>query len=435
MSQRIRPEIKHYTLRCKRLIDPASQTVLDDAFIEIRSGRILRVGPAGPNFTPQGELLDYRDKTVIPGLVETHGHLYGVLLERHHTNDLLAPLYLAAGVTSARCPGSMEPESDLALMERIHSGRCHGPRLFLSGEYLDLEGTLIKWFDPVRTAEEARLKIDHWIGRGVASVKIYAAMQGEILAAAIAHGHAHGVRVIAHVGAVSFREAIELGIDEIFHGVICCPETWPEGMKSVDYKRIFEYVPSLDLSGTDLPAVLKLAAEAGVVITPTAAVIQPLDLQSRTQQDQKRFYTPEAWEKLSKSDQLPGYPDLRPLFEKQLEFIRMAYEAGCILTTGTDVTNYLKLPGFSLWDEMEIFAQAGVPNMQILKAATANGAYALGRGDLFGALQPGKLADLVVLDADPLADIRNVRAVHRVMQAGALYDPQALYEPLVGKIR
>lgn len=436
MTPRVRPESKHFTLQCKKLLDPASGKALENGFIEVNSGRILHTGTVGEDFSPRGELLDYREKTVIPGLVETHGHLYGAgPLDRHHTNDLLAPLYLAAGVTSARCPGSMEPETDLALQERIHSGRINGPRLFLSGEYLDLETTLIKWFHPVRTAEEARLKIDYWIGRGATSVKIYAAMKGEILKAAIDHGHAQGVKVIAHVGAVSFREAIELGIDELFHGVICCPETWPPDMDAVDYRRIFEYVPGLDLAQSEVPAMLRLASEARVVITPTAAVIQPYDPESRTQQDQQKFFSPEAWKKLTERDHGLGFSNQAQMYEKQLEFIRMAYEAGCILTTGTDITNYLKLPGFSLWDEMEIFSQAGIPNMEILKAATHNGAYALGRSDLLGALQPGKLADLVVLDGDPLEDIRCVREVHRVIKAGVVYDPQELYEPLLGKIK
>jgi hypothetical protein len=436
MSKRNHPEPRQLTLLCKRLINPVDKTVIEDGFIEITNGKILKIGRIEPGYSPKGELLDYSGKTIIPGLVETHGHLYGGgLMDRHYTNDRLASLYLAAGVTTARCPGSMEPDSDLALRARIDSGRFTGPRLFLSGEYIDMEPAMINWFDTSKTPEEARLKIDHWIGQGATSVKIYARMHGEILAAAIQHGHDHGVKVIAHVGAVSFREAIEMGIDELFHGVICCPETWPADMKAVDYKRIFEYVPTLNLAETDVPAMLRLAAEAGVIITPTTAVIQPLDLESRTQRDQKKFYAPDAYEKLVSGDQLPGFPDLTPLYKKQIEFIHMAYEVGCTLSTGTDITNYLKLPGFSLYDELEIFSLAGVPNMDILKAATYNGACAIGRSDLFGSLAPGKLADLVVLNEDPLVQISNTREVHRVIKSGVVYDPQTIYEPLIGKIR
>lgn len=436
MTRRTRLETKHLFVHCGKLINPSTELVLNDAYVELNNGKIYAITLRRPDIPADAELLDFGDKTIIPGLFDTHGHLYGGgLIERHISNEKLATLYLAGGVTSVRLPGSMEPDTDLALRDRIDAGFFDGPRLFLSGVYLDMPGTIVRWMEELHTPEEARLKIDHSISEGATSVKIYASMRGEILKAAVEHGHAHGVKVIAHVGAVSFREAIEFGIDELFHGIICCPETWPADMKAVDYMRIFETVPSLDLEQTDLPAVLQRARDAGVVITPTTAVIQPMDLNSRTQVDQKRFFAPEAWEMLAGKKLLDGAASEEGLYRKQIEFINMAYRAGCTLTTGTDITNYAKLPGFSLYDEMEIFALAGIPGMDILKAATCNAASAIGRGDLLGAVQPGKLADLLVLNGDPLENISNVREIHRVIKAGVVYDPQALYEPLTGQIR
>ena len=162
-------------------------------------------------------------------MFDTHAHLYGRSLldeNRYLCNENLATLFLAGGVTSVRLPGSMEPATDLALRDRIDDGYFDGPRLFLSGVYLDMPTTIVKWMEELNTPEEARLKIDHSIASGATSVKIYASMHGEILKAAIDHGHAHGVKVIAHVGAVTFKEAIEMGIDELFHGITCCPETF-----------------------------------------------------------------------------------------------------------------------------------------------------------------------------------------------------------------
>jgi imidazolonepropionase-like amidohydrolase len=437
MSHRNRPESRHLFIRCGRLINPSTESVMEDACVEINSGKILKISGCQTNLPPDAEILDYGNKTIIPGLIDTHGHLYGRGPSgiRYICNEDLATLYLAAGVTTVRLPGSMEPDTDLALRSRIDTGHFDGPRLFLSGIYLDMPATIVRWIEELNTPEEARLKIDHSIACGATSVKIYASMCGEILKAAIEHGHAHGVKVIAHVGAVSFKEAIEMGIDELFHGVVCCPETFPPDMKTVDYMRIFETVPGLDLEQTAIPEMLALARDAGTVITPTAAVVQPMDLTSRTQVDQKRFFTPEAWEKLANTHLMPDKVNEEGLFRKQIEFIRMAYETGCTLTTGTDITNYSKLPGFSLYDEMEIFAMAGIPCMDILKAATCNAAGAIGRSDLLGALLPGKLADMVVLDGDPLQDISHVREVNQVIKAGVVYDPQMLYEPLVGKMK
>jgi imidazolonepropionase-like amidohydrolase len=117
-----------------------------------------------------------------------------------------------------------------------------------------------------------------------------------------------------------------------------------------------------------------------------------------------------------------------------LRFVKDAWAAGCILTTGTDKTNIVPLPGFSLWTEMAIFAKAGLPPMAVLKAATWNGAYALGIGDILGSFSAGKLADLVVLDKNPLEAVTNVSAVHRVIKAGVVYNPEDLLKKLVGRI-
>jgi imidazolonepropionase-like amidohydrolase len=119
---------------------------------------------------------------------------------------------------------------------------------------------------------------------------------------------------------------------------------------------------------------------------------------------------------------------------KNKEFIRRAYDAGCLLSTGTDYVVLTMLPGWSLWREMEIFAEAGLPPMDVLKAATWTGAYAIGRTDQLGTVEPGKCADFVVLSANPLENISNVRQVHRVVKAGIVYDREQLLKPLVGKV-
>ncbi len=115
------------------------------------------------------------------------------------------------------------------------------------------------------------------------------------------------------------------------------------------------------------------------------------------------------------------------------KFIKLALDAGCILTIGTDQVGFGLLPGYSLWREMEIFAEAGINPMNILKAATINGAFAIGRSDLLGSLEGGKLADFVVLEANPLEKISHVRKVFRVIKDGIIYEPETLLKPLEGK--
>ena len=209
-TKRIRPEAGHFFVKAGLIIDPENGRNQENGIIEINNGKILRVFEEGQRAIPDNSLiLDFSDKYIIPGLIDTHGHLFG---KGYTTCAELAPLYLAAGVTSVRSPGGMEPEGDMALRWRIDSGRFLGPRYFQSGPYVEGDPVTVGWMNPVRTPEEVRLKIDHWIQKGATSVKIYAAMSGELLEAAIEHGHAYGVKVIGHIGAVSYREAMQMGI-------------------------------------------------------------------------------------------------------------------------------------------------------------------------------------------------------------------------------
>jgi hypothetical protein len=199
-----------------------------------------------------------------------------------------------------------------------------------------------------------------------------------------------------------------------------------------DYKKWGESTALLDLERPEIREVFSMAARARVVLTPTAVVADPIDLKSPYMLEQKKYYTPEAWAGLEKfaARNIFGPADIK----KNLQFIKMAHDAGCILTTGTDLVLLNMVPGYSLWREMDLFAEAGLKPMDVLKSATINGAYAIGRRDLLGSVEPGKLADFVILNANPLEDLHNVRTVHRVVKGGVVYNPEELLKPLVGKV-
>jgi len=433
-TKRIRPDTEHVVFKAKRLINPGTGKTTDNVMIEVNSGRILRVTSADNFQAKEGvPVFDLSTKYVIPGLIDTHGHLYGGLTTRHTTCDMHAAFYLASGVTTVRSPGSMEPEGDLGLQNRINSGRFIGPRYFHSGPYVEGDPVTVAWMNPVVTPEEVRLKIDQLLRNGATSVKIYAGMKGEVLRTAIAHGHAHGVKVIGHIGAVSYKEAMGMGIDELFHGILAMPDVVPEDLTPTDYKKVMQYLSAIDVTSPEMNEIVCLAAQYRVVITPTAGVFEPMEMERNHMAEQQAYFTPKAWEILLKRIEKPMFPEAGAILEKNKEFIRLAHEAGCILTTGTDQVGFGMLPGFALWREMEIFAEAGLEPMDVLKAATINGAQAIGWSDLLGAVEPGKLADFVVLDANPLENISHVRMVHKVIKGGVVYEPESLLRPLLGK--
>jgi enamidase len=446
-TKRIKPVAEHLVFRCKLLINPSSGETLPDAVIETDGGKILRVGKASQFSLPaDGKIVDFGDRYIIPGLIDTHGHLYArvdLKSRRWEKTDARLPIfYLAAGVTAIGDPGSMDGERDIDLRNRIDSGELPGPRYFLAGEYIDMPPLAVGWMKAVHTPEEARAKVDRWAAAGATAIKIYSSAQGEVLRAAIEEAHEHSMRVWAHVGRVTFQEAMDMGVDQLFHGAPVMPDTRRPGITPRNWTEWAKETAALDLSHPKIQTLFRTAAERKVVLTPTAAVselAEPGDYQKHHMEEQKRFYAPAAWQQINQ--QLKGPPPswypaevMAEEVKKNKEFIRRAHAAGCLLSTGTDYVVLTMLPGWSLWREMEIFAEAGLPPMDVLKAATWNGAYAVGRTDQLGSVEPGKLADFVILRANPLDSISNVRQVHRVVKGGVVYDSEQLLKPLVGKV-
>jgi imidazolonepropionase-like amidohydrolase len=441
-TNRRRNTAEHLFFKCKLLINPSSGATIANAIIETWGGKIMNVGkPNEVPIPPDAKVMDFSDKYVIPGLVDTHGHLYSWTGKSvTTTNSLLPVFYLANGVTTVGDPGSMDPGGDIALRNRIDAGQASGPRYFLAGEYIDMPPGMVGWMNPVNTAEEARLRVDMWAAQGTSAIKIYASAHGDVMQAAIDEAHEHSMRVWAHLGAVTVQQAIDMGVDQIFHGVGAMSDTRPPGVTQSDYAEWAKGTEALDLARPEIQTMLKAAARKKVVLTPTMAVSEggePGDYDKHHLEEQKRFYTPAAWEQIQKYIRAPIPPEFAAMageLKKNKEFIRRAYKAGCLLSTGTDYVLLTMLPGWSLWREMEIFSEAGLPPMEILKAATWNGIYAIGRTDQLGSIETGKLADFVVLNANPLENISNVRQVHRVVKGGVVYDRDQLLNRLAGLV-
>lgn len=443
-TRRQRATSDHLFFRTRMVINPATGSTIANAVIETNGGKILRVGTAKEIVIPgDAKVQDWSEKYVIPGLVDTHGHLYARFTGAWRTtNDLLPIFYLAAGVTTIGDPGSMDPGGDLALRNRIDSGQYTGPRYFLAGEYIDMPPLIVGWMNPSSTAEEARLKIDHWSSQGAAAIKIYADSSGDVMQAAIDQAHEHGMRVWAHIGAVTYQQAIDMGVDQLFHGVLAMADTRPSGITQKEYVQWGHETARLDLSRPEIEQVFRTAAARKVVLTPTAVVsevFEPGNQQRHYLDQQQKYFTAKGWDLIQKIVQGPppqGFTaeGIATEVKKNEEFIRRAHDAGCILSTGTDYVYLSILPGWSLWRELDIFAEAGLGPMDILRAATWNGIYAVGRTDQLGSVEAGKLADFVALNANPLEQIANVHQVYRVVKGGVVYDPEQLLKPLAGRV-
>jgi imidazolonepropionase-like amidohydrolase len=212
-----------------RVIDGTGAPARDDQWIEIANGKIVYSGlqPKDQLTVGTPKILDMTGKTVFPGLVGMHEHLFYPLPE--HRPGLLplygemadsAPrLYLAGGVTSARTAGSLEPYTDLSLKQDIDAGKIPGPRLFITGPYLEGSPSLGPQLHTLTGPDDAARTVNYWAAEGATSFKAYMHITPEELKAAIDAAHAKGLKVTGHLCAVGFKEAASLGIDNLEHGL------------------------------------------------------------------------------------------------------------------------------------------------------------------------------------------------------------------------
>lgn len=439
------PQKLHYFVKAKLIINPADGKTTENAVMEVSSGKIVKIDKSsGFKIPTDAQIFDYSDKFIIPGLIDTHAHLYTNLIFGHSTNPALPPLFLAGGVTSILAPGSGDPEGDIALKNRVDSGKVVGPRMFLAGEYIDMEPLNVPWMEAVKSEAEAKAKLDMWFSRGTTAVKVYTGMRGEMLRTVINYAHQRGFKVSGHLERETWGNAIEMGIDVLHHGIYSFPEIMPKdippqtiGMINfapAEYDKYYQAIVDADFKSPNIQAVFKAAADAKVVFVPTVVALEPPDAAKDFMAVQQPFFAPDAWKRVEQRFNAEKKKFAVLLTQKNVEFVREANKAGILLSTGTDMTNLQMLPAFSLYREMELFGEAGLKPLEILKAATYNGAYAIGRTDLIGSLETGKAADFVVLNSNPLENISNVRQIFRVGKNGTIYVPEEVTKSLKGKI-
>src|SRR5215469_8016394 len=233
-SPRLAPEVRAFVkedapvvaLTHVRVIDGTGTAPRADQTLVIRDGKIAALGDAASTKIPEGaKVLDLTGRTVIPGLVGMHDHMYypapggpPPLYPEHAAS--FPRLYLAGGVTTIRTTGSVEPYADLELKRAIDDGKMAGPKIHVTGPYLEGPGAFALEMHQLKDAEDARRTVEFWIAQGVTSFKAYMNITPEELGEAVKAAHAHGLKVTGHLCSVGFREAAGLGIDDLEHGLV-----------------------------------------------------------------------------------------------------------------------------------------------------------------------------------------------------------------------
>ncbi len=431
------------------VIQPESGRVEADRTVIVRGNRISTVGPAGETAPPAGaRLLDGRGKFLIPGLWDMHVHAAYPGLDA-----LFFPLLLANGITGVR-----EMFSTLAFVDsarsKIGRGEFPGPRMVASGHILDGSPAIWPGSTAVTDAAGARRAVDSLKRGGADFIKVYSRLTRDEYFAAADEAKRIGIPFAGHVPQlVTAAEASDAGqrsVEHLTNVVLGC-----SGRESEFLAALAAAVASpkgWDSSGVvgrgQLRAVLasqdadRCRALAGRFVrngtwmVPTITVLHSVAFLDDTTlgQDPRLKYIP-AWFRAGwnpKSDfrfkvlTPEDWVARKAVYARQLEIVTLLHREGVRFLAGTDLSNPFVLPGFSLHDELAYLVAAGFTPAEALRSATWLPARYLGATDSLGTVAAGKLADLVLLDADPLADIHNASRIAAVVANGRLYDRSAL---------
>ena len=424
-----------------RVIDGTGAPARENQTLLIRDGSIAAVGDGASIPVPAGAtLIDATGRTVLPGLVMMHEHLYyttgpGVYGQLGLS---FSRLYLAGGVTTMRTAGNVNGIMDINLARRIAAGELAGPAIDATAPYLNGPNTFLQ-MHAVHTADEARQHVAYWAGQGSTSLKAYMQVSREALKAGIDEAHRRGMKVTGHLCSVTYSEAADLGIDNLEHGFFAAtdfvaakqPDVCPgQGVGQ-------QAVAAIDETSPAFQTLVKKLVDKHVALTSTLTVFETftrgrptppgLDVLTpslhdafmraydRAQQNQQSVYT--------------------TLFPKGMALERAFVKAGGVLLAGTDPTGSGGVvPGYSDQRQIELLVDAGFSPVEAIAIATLNGARYLGREARIGSIAAGKQADLVVVSGDPSRTIGDIRRVETVFKQGVGYDPIKLVDSVRGQV-
>jgi imidazolonepropionase-like amidohydrolase len=457
------PELREYVsvdapvvaLKHVRVIDGTGAPATTDQTVVIQAGRIAAVGPASSTRIPKdARVIEIEKATVMPGLVGMHDHLYYSSVDHDYSGEMpfsFPRLYLAAGVTTIRTAGAMDPYTDLALAKQIDAGRVPGPHVFVTGPFIEGRGTSSLQMHELADAEDAHRTVEYWATVGATSFKVYQHITGEELAATIDAAHRRRLKVTGHLCSITFHDAIQAGIDGIEHGPFVSGANFvagkPPDVCPDDKTRRLSYSRTR-ADGPEAQALIQDLVRHRVALTSTLPVFEellpnrpPLDprmlrvVTERAEADFLQLHTMIA--NTAFVEQATGLPaDTWPrMFRAEMAFERAFVAAGGLLLAGCDPTgNGSVIAGYGDQREIELLVEAGFSAVEAIHIATQNGARFLDGIDQFGSIKPGLRADLVVLRGDPTTRISDIENVEIIFKDGIGFDPHKLADAVRGLV-
>ncbi|HEV2315386.1 MAG TPA: amidohydrolase family protein [Candidatus Acidoferrales bacterium] len=431
-----------------RVIDGTGSPARNDQTIIISGGEIQSVGDSAGASVPAGaQVLDLTNKTVIPGLVGMHEHMFypaggRTAVAMYNEMGFSFPrLYLANGVTSLRTTGSVEPYTDLELKKLIDSGKLVGPKIHVTGPYLEGAGSFTPQMHELTGPDDARKTVDYWADEGVTSFKAYMHITRAELAAAIAEAHKRGIKVTGHLCSIGFKEAAALAIDDLEHGLMVDTEFDPGKTPDVcpSQQLTAKTLEGIDIEGAPVQSTIRDLVAHHVAVTSTIVIFETLaPNQPPLEQRILDALLPEAAIAYLNTRAHIAEDTNSPwpvLLKKEMQFERDFVKAGGVLLAGEDPTGYGgDLAGFGDQREMELLVEAGFTPAEAIHIYTENNARFLGEDNRVGTLAAGKQADIVVIDGDPSTKISDIEKTELVFKNGVGYDSAKLIASVHGSV-
>ena len=450
-QQFIRTEAPLIALTHVRVIDGTGAAPKDDQTVIISNGKIDSVEPSANARVPSNaQTIDLTGYTVLPGLVGMHNHMFfpmgGSPPMYSNMGSSFPRLYLANGVTTIRTTGSVAPYTDLEIKMLIDAGRMIGPKMHITAPYLEGKGAFTPVMHILTDANDARRTVNYWADEGATSFKAYMNITRDELRAAVEEAHKRGLKVTGHLCSIGYKEAAEIGIDNLEHGLFADSEFVPNKQPDQCPQGVSNSLRQLDLNSAPAQEMIRTLVAKNIAVTSTlpvfeaggapltqtgigaaSALLNPRVLNVMSTDARVRYLQARA--------RVPSDGNFMTLFRKGMDFERAFVQAGGLLIAGLDPTgNGGIVAGFGDLREMELLVEAGFTPVEVIKIATLNGAKFLGEDARIGSIAAGKQADLMVVKGNPAANISDIEKVEIVFKDGVGYDSEKLIQSAQGLV-
>lgn len=444
VSRFITTSEQEYAIIDVAVIDGTGEATKEHQTIIIRNKKIAEIGDTDTVTIPKGmRTLQGDGKMVIPGLVMLHEHMfYTKPFENWFSVSQMTftfpRLYLAGGVTSMRTGGSIQPQTDLNVKKWINEGKMTGPKMHVTSPFIEREGPRVPELGFIANTDEVAQIVNYWADKGVTSFKVYNNITKEDLRICVEEAHKRGLKVTGHLCSLTYKEASEIGIDNLEHGFMASSD-FAQGKEEnmcAPFKARSGLIDAA-VDGKEINDLIDLLIKNGTAITTTPNVFEPYTNREVVPGGGFDALSPAIQERLQKGyERSVGRDSISNLlFNKNLKWVKRFYEKGGTLVAGTDPTGAGRtVAGYANQRTVELLVEAGFTLEEVIKICTLNGANFIGEGEVVGSIEQGKTADFILIDGDLRTDIKNIRKMETVFKDGVGFDSQMLFDSVKGQV-